>query len=85
MTITQAVNAPRLHHQHLPDRIDYERASLSAETIRALEAMGHRLRDTYDPKELYPYIGDVQAIMVTSNGRLQGVSDPRRGGAAIGY
>jgi gamma-glutamyltranspeptidase/glutathione hydrolase len=85
MTVTQAVNAPRLHHQHLPDRIDYERASLSAETIRALEAMGHKLRDSYDPKELYPYIGDIQAIMVMPDGTLQGASDPRRGGAAIGY
>jgi gamma-glutamyltranspeptidase/glutathione hydrolase len=85
MTITQAMNAPRLHHQHLPDRIDYEHASLSAETIRALEAMGHKLHDTYDPKELYPYIGDVQAIMVMPNGTLQGASDPRRGGTAIGY
>jgi len=85
MTVTQAVNAPRLHHQHLPDRIDYERASLSAETILALEAMGHKLRDSYDPKELYPYIGDVQAIMVLPNGTLQGASDPRRGGSAIGY
>lgn len=47
--------------------------------------MGHKLRDSYDPKELYPYIGDVQAIMVMPNGTLAGASDPRRGGAAIGY
>jgi gamma-glutamyltranspeptidase/glutathione hydrolase len=85
MTVTQAVNAPRLHHQHLPDRIEYELAALPAETIRALEAMGHHLRAHYDPNALYPHIGDVQAIMVMPDGTLQGASDPRRGGAAVGY
>lgn len=85
MTLVEAVRVPRLHHQHLPDRIQYERRSLSPATVEALESMGHTVEERYDPESLYPYIGDVQAILVRSDGTLVGVSDPRRGGAAVGY
>jgi gamma-glutamyltranspeptidase/glutathione hydrolase len=85
MTLVEAVRAPRLHHQHLPDRIQYELGSLSAETIAALEAMGHTVQQRYNEDAMYPYIGDVQAIMRMPDGMLEGVSDPRRGGAAVGY
>ncbi|MBE0591299.1 MAG: gamma-glutamyltransferase [Gemmatimonadales bacterium] len=85
MGIQAAVNAPRLHHQHLPDRIQYEPGSLSPETIASLEAMGHTMRERFDADALYPYIGDVQAIMVLPDGTLEGASDLRRGGAAKGY
>ena len=85
MGIQAAVNAPRLHHQHLPDRIQYEPGSLTPETIAVLEAMGHVVQERFDPDALYPYIGDVQAIMVRPDGSLEGASDPRRGGKAAGY
>ncbi len=85
MSVVEAVHAPRLHHQHLPDRIDYEPGALDSATISALEAMGHTLRERYSETALYPYIGDIQAIMVLPDGTRQGVSDPRRGGAAVGY
>jgi gamma-glutamyltranspeptidase/glutathione hydrolase len=85
MTVVEAVHAPRLHHQHLPDRIEYEPGALDSATIAALEAMGHTLRERYSEAALYPYIGDIQAIMVLPDGTRQGVSDPRRGGAAVGY
>ncbi|KPJ87690.1 MAG: hypothetical protein AMS18_14295 [Gemmatimonas sp. SG8_17] len=85
MNIVEAVHAPRLHHQHLPDRIDYEFGALQPATIAVLEAMGHSLNERYDPESLYPYIGDVQAIMVLPDGTLEAVSDPRRGGAAVGF
>ena len=85
MTMTEAVHAPRLHHQHLPDRIDYELGSLDSGMIAALEGMGHTLHERYDVASLYPNIGDIQAIMVLPSGTLQGVSDPRRGGAAVGF
>ena len=85
MTLTQAVRAPRLHHQHLPDRIDYELGSLDAATIAVLQGMGHTLRERYSAESLYPNIGDIQAIMMLPDGTLEGVSDPRRGGAAVGF
>jgi len=85
MTLVEAVRAPRLHHQHLPDRIDYERAALDSTAVAALEAMGHTLRERHDENSPYPYIGDIQAIMVLPDGTILGVSDPRRGGAAAVY
>lgn len=85
MDLQAAVNAPRLHHQHLPDRIQYERGGLSPEAIAALEALGHTVAERFDPDAAYPYIGDVQAIVVRPDGTLEGASDPRRGGKAAGY
>jgi len=85
MSLVEAVSAPRIHHQHLPDRIQYERHSLSEETIATLESMGHEVQERYDPTSIYPYIGDIQAILVRPDGTLEGVSDPRRGGVAVGH
>ncbi|MDH5804913.1 MAG: gamma-glutamyltransferase [Gemmatimonadota bacterium] len=85
MNVVEAVNAPRLHHQHLPDRIQYEPGALSSETISLLEAMGQTVQERFSETAIYPYIGDVQAIMVLEDGTLNGWSDPRRGGAAKGY
>jgi gamma-glutamyltranspeptidase/glutathione hydrolase len=79
-----AVAAPRFHHQYLPDTVFYETGGLPAETLSALAAMGHSL------KEQAPW-GAVELIAVLPdgrlpNGRLVGVNDPRRpGGAALGY
>jgi gamma-glutamyltranspeptidase/glutathione hydrolase len=85
MGVRQGVNAPRIHHQHLPDQIQYEPGSLSSEVVAALEAMGHEMNERIRAGDLYPYIGDVQAIMRMPDGRLAGASDHRRGGSAVGY
>ena len=85
MPLRQAVNVPRVHHQHLPDRIDWEPGSLLPETIRALEAMGHTVHELPVIGEVYPYIGDIQVIMLMADGSLEGASDLRRGGTAVGY
>jgi gamma-glutamyltranspeptidase len=47
--------------------------------------MGHTVQERYNAESLYPHIGDMQAILVRIDGTLEGVSDPRRGGAAVGY
>src|SRR5256885_1700175 len=45
MGLADAIAAPRIHHQALPDETFYEHGGLSEETIRAVEAMGHTLRE----------------------------------------
>ncbi len=44
MNAQEATDAPRFHHQWLPDRISYERLGFSADTIALLEARGHTLQ-----------------------------------------
>jgi gamma-glutamyltranspeptidase/glutathione hydrolase len=78
MPLPLAVAAPRLHHQHLPDVIRYERDGLHAAAVRRLKAMGH------DLEERRGYSGEVAAIMRVAGGWL-GVADPRMQGAAAGY
>lgn len=80
MNIQQAIDAPRIHHQWLPDEIIYEPYGLSADTQRALEARGHKL--TAKPR----YMGDCEGIMIEEKtGMRLGASDPRDEGAAVGY
>jgi len=78
-TVQQAVDAPRIHHQWLPDRIGHEKGALVQDVIEALEARGHTLTER-------SLIGDAHAILVDKEkGVLLGGADPRRGGIAIGY
>ena len=79
MNVVQAVNAPRIHHQHLPDQIRYEPGGLPPEVVSDLEARGHTLVERGDIS------GDVEAIMVMPDGTLEAAADPRRGGAAVGW
>jgi gamma-glutamyltranspeptidase/glutathione hydrolase len=46
MNAQEAVDAGRFHHQWLPDRITYERLTMSPDTRASLEAMGHQLQET---------------------------------------
>ena len=76
MSLADATSAPRVHHQHMPDRIDVEPDALPSGVIEALERRGHRVRigdETW---------GDVEAIGVAEDGTLEAVADPRRGGRA---
>ncbi|HEX8852410.1 MAG TPA: gamma-glutamyltransferase, partial [Pyrinomonadaceae bacterium] len=80
MNIQQAIDAPRIHHQWLPDEIVYEPYGMSADTSRALEARGHRL--TERPR----YMGDAHGVMLEEKtGVRLGASDPRNEGAPVGY
>lgn len=76
-SLTDAVAAPRYHHQADPERIDYERGKAPQEILEALNRMGHGV-NARDP------IGDIHAI-AWENGDIIAVADPRRGGAAGGY
>lgn len=79
MNATAAVNAPRLHHQHLPDEVYFEKGGLVPETVAALEGMGHTMT------ERRSYSGDAHTILVRPDGTLEAAADPRRGGRAGGY
>jgi gamma-glutamyltranspeptidase/glutathione hydrolase len=77
MALAAATAAPRLHHQHLPDMLRFERGGLDSSVVVQLRARGH------DVSERSGYQGDVQTIFVLPDGRMSGVADPRRGGAAV--
>jgi gamma-glutamyltranspeptidase/glutathione hydrolase len=77
MNIAEAVAAPRVHHQWMPDRVQAE-SGLSPDTVRLLEAKGHKIT-------IAATSGSANSILVTSEG-LTGAADPRqRGTLAEGY
>ena len=78
MSIGEAVGAPRVHHQALPDEILYEPEGLSEAQKRALRNMGHRLR-----RDSHTF-GDVNTIWRNGDSWI-GIADPRRFGRAVGY
>jgi gamma-glutamyltranspeptidase / glutathione hydrolase len=78
MAPQEAADAPRFHHQWLPDEIVYEHAGLAPDTIATLGGMGYKL------VEQRPW-GAVELIEI-ANGHLYGANDYRRpAGAAVGY
>ena len=78
MTLADAVAAPRVHHQALPDVIRYERGGLTDEAVSALRAMGHEVDMRRGTS------GTVAAIRRIAGGWV-GVADPRSAGGALGY
>jgi gamma-glutamyltranspeptidase/glutathione hydrolase len=82
MNVQDAIDAPRFHHQWLPDRILHEKYGLSPDTAARLEAMGYTLSDAW-PKDSPT---NVEAILFEAKeGVLEGGSDRRSAdGAAVG-
>jgi gamma-glutamyltranspeptidase/glutathione hydrolase len=79
MDVQEAVDAPRFHHQWLPDEIRLERRGFPVDVVRALEAMGHKTKALGD-------MGDVHAIVIDpKTGVRFGASDPRMDGRTLGY
>ncbi len=77
MPLPDAVTAPRMHHQALPDTVRVEAGGFTEATLDSLGARGHGILAD-------GHWGDVEAIIRTPDG-WQGVSDPRRGGGGAGY
>lgn len=79
MNVQDAVDAPRFHHQWLPDRIRHEKNGLSPDTLALLRSRGHAL----DPAEAQ---GVAQAIAYdAARNMLEGATDRRApDGAAVG-
>jgi len=77
MPLADAMRAPRMHHQSLPDQIRLESEGFSEATLAQLKAMGHSIA-------LQGGIANVNAIMRIPTG-WHGVKEPRGSGLAVGY
>jgi len=69
MNVAEATNAPRFHHQWLPDQLRVEKG-FSPDTLRLLENKGQHVK-------VLPAMGSTQSIMIGPDGTLYGASDPR--------
>jgi gamma-glutamyltranspeptidase/glutathione hydrolase len=78
MTMQQAVNARRFHHQYVPDVVRIEEKTFTDEVQSALEKKGHSYRKA-------GAIGKVDCIMRLPDGRLEGAADPRGDDTAVGF
>ncbi|MCU5771222.1 gamma-glutamyltransferase [Erwiniaceae bacterium BAC15a-03b] len=78
MNVAEATNAPRFHHQWLPDQLRVEKG-FSPDTLRLLESKGQHVK-------VQPAMGSTQSIMIGPDGMLYGASDPRSvGDLTAGY
>jgi gamma-glutamyltranspeptidase/glutathione hydrolase len=74
MNVRAAVDAPRLHHQWMPDTVSLERSGATEELLQKLRAMGH----TVNPGERAGGAqGDANSIGVDPGGTAWGASDKR--------
>lgn len=79
MNIQDAIDAPRVHHQWLPDLLMFEPINMSPDTIRVLAGYGHSLPD--EPATLASVVG----VLIDEDGYRTGAVDFRSDGLAIGY
>lgn len=80
MNIQQAIDAPRIHHQWLPDEIMWEPFGMSNDTRKALEGLGHKFAERPN------YVAQATGIAVEEKtGVRLGAIDARGDGEAIGY
>ncbi|MDB5524643.1 MAG: ggt [Rhizobium sp.] len=92
MNIQEAIDAPRVHHQWLPEKVAMEPFALSPDTLKVLGAMGHNVQIDMN----WPIWGQAAGILVGGKSlgeikdgdgaRLNGAMDSRAAsGAARGY
>ncbi|WP_404783231.1 gamma-glutamyltransferase [Altericista sp. CCNU0014] len=78
MDAGQAVSAPRIHNQWLPDRLRVEKDGFDPSVLKALQAKGQVV------EERSPW-GNANLILVKPDNTLEGAADPRGEGSAVGY
>lgn len=79
MSMQEAVNALKFHHQWLPDKTVFEIGALSEKTIKVLTEKGYVLEKQQNT------IGRMDCILVTPEELLEGASDPRGDDVSEGY
>ncbi|MCL6265830.1 gamma-glutamyltransferase [Flagellimonas myxillae] len=80
LSMQEAVNAPRFHHQWLPDYVVFEPDGFSKELIEELKSKGYKINE-----ERTPIMGKVDAIRVLPDGKLEGGADRRGDDTAVGF
>lgn len=80
LTMQEAVNAPRFHHQWMPDEIIMEPKGFDKYLTEQLKKKGYKIKQKNNS-----IIGKVDAILVHSNGKLEGGADYRGDDTAIGF
>lgn len=80
MGMQDAVNAPRFHHQWLPDEVLFEKKGFDPELLQSLGKKGYKI-NVGDA----PVIGKVDAILVLPDGNLEGGADKRGDDKAAGF
>jgi len=87
MNIQQAVEAPRFHHQWMPDVLRVEKDGFSLAVGNRLAAMGHKIEEGYSERSKWRgHWGDVECVAVApETGERLGASDSRYEGKAVGY
>ena len=78
MDARQAIAAPRLHHQWLPDRVRVERFGFDSLTLENLRQRGHQIEESGS-------WGNGNIIVRSPDGWLQGAADPRGEGVVAGF
>ncbi|WP_080058235.1 gamma-glutamyltransferase [Spirosoma aerolatum] len=79
MTMQQAVNALKFHHQWLPDKTTFENGAFSEATVQALQNRGYIL------EKLTNTLGRMDCVLIRPDGSYEGASDPRADNTARGY
>jgi gamma-glutamyltranspeptidase/glutathione hydrolase len=79
MSVRDAIDAPRMHHQWMPDIAKFERGRVAVEVQKELESRGHTV-------EIVARQGDAHTIWIDpETGNRHGAADKRLSGAAVGY